>query len=189
MSKLSEVNLITFCNVGAGHNLAMREAIELGRKKLDEREDAEKAQRESERQAARDQILERQKAVRQALPAYVREHVEFASSIEAEDIKANFGEYETVQLVIPHLAPIEVDLRYDFDAQKWKVGGPNGRHYSVLALSGGEFTGPSWNSKDPYFTTELEIALAIAADRGEAFEVIAGKARLHLEPRYEEVYD
>jgi len=68
MSKLSEVNLITFCNVGAGHNLAMREAIELGRKKLDEREDAEKAQRESERQAARDQILERQKAVRRQHP-------------------------------------------------------------------------------------------------------------------------
>jgi len=189
MSSQPVTKAVTRGQVNITKGRELHNAIAMGRQKLNDREEREKVEKALARQAVRAQIVDRQDAVRQALPAYLRSYIQFVTSPEAADLVANQGPDETVKLIIPHLAPIEMDLKYDYQAKQWNVGGNNGRHYSVPSLTGSEFTGPEWMFHDLFFTTDLEIALAIAAQRGEDFEALSGAHRLHLEPQYEDFDD
>lgn len=147
----------------------VQNALTHGQSKLDkirQMKNAEEAERLWKRKF---ETRERQLAVLDAFPVFVRRFIKFSYSPDRPDNAPIGARYEEVSIEIPELAPIRVELSMQNDG-KWAVG--NGaQHYIVPSFYGNPQIGADWDYHHGTANiSDLELALAYAYERGLEFK-------------------
>lgn len=167
-------------------NISMRQALNRGQTKLETMRQVQTSAAERRLAEARENVRQRQRAVLEAFPAYIRRFVRFGYSVD-DPSNAPSGILEEVTIQVPELAPVQVFLELNAD-KSWSIGS-SGNIYRVPTVSGTKYVGAEWEFRQFFATDDLDVALAMAHERGIQYRSLdtAFKKNQAPEPQYEDV--
>lgn len=165
-------------------NISMRQALNRGQTKLDAMRQEQTTAAERRIAEARERVRQRQLAILEAFPVYIRRFVKFEYTVD-NPTAAPSGIYEQVMIQVPELAPIKVFL---INSNGWTIG-VSGDSFRVPTVMGNEQLGVEWDFRRYFSTEDLDVALAMAHERGIQYRSMeaAFKKKQAPEPKYEEV--
>ncbi|MFA5836205.1 MAG: hypothetical protein WC837_04530 [Bellilinea sp.] len=131
--------------------------------------------------AARELIL----AVQSAFPDYLRDFISVDDfSVDDPIINPTGINRLRVTIAVPNFAPIRVFLGQALGY--WRVGSFDGS-YIVPTIYGSVLFTPTWDYKNGFHTSDLDVALAAAQARGQEFGKLSTLHQQRPEPHYEDV--
>jgi len=166
-------------------NISMRQALNRGQTKLETLRQLQTSAAEHRLAEAREKVRQRQLAVLEAFPVFIRRYVKFDYSMDNPTL-APGGNQELVVIQVPELAPVQVFLQLVLS--NWEIGS-SGYCFRVPAVHGDEIVGPEWEFRQFFATDDLDVALAVAHERGIKYRLIEAtfKKNKAPEPEYEDV--